>query len=108
MYAAQAKVIESVSAGVLLHVSSRHTGPTGTITLTGRVLGPILADGVSLELEVWYYGHWVAFHAPHTRPDGRFTLKYQFQGATGRFPFRVKALSGQNGFPYRTGFSRSI
>lgn len=107
-YAAQARLTESVSAEVLLHINSKHTRPTGTITLTGRVLGPIPAGGVNLGLEVWYHGHWVAFHAPNTRPDGRFTLHYQFQGATGRFPFRVKALSGQKGFPYRSGHSSAV
>ena len=63
-YAAQARLTESVSAEVLLHINSKHTRPTGTITLSGRVAGPIPAGGVNLELEVFYHGHWVAFHAP--------------------------------------------
>ena len=107
-YAAQAKITESVSAGIVLHVTPRQTGPTGTVVLSGQVQGPIPAGGVNLEIEVFYHGRWVAFHAPHTQPNGQFALRYKFQGAAGRFPFRVKALGGQNRFPYRTGCSLSI
>jgi hypothetical protein len=106
-YAAQAKITESVSAGIALHVTPRRTGTTGTVVLRGQVQGPIPAGGVNLEIEVWYHSRWVAFHAPHTRADGRFSLRYEFQGTTGRFPFRVKALT-ENGFPYRTGHSRGV
>lgn len=107
-YAAQAKITESVSAGIVLHVTPRRTSPTGTVVLSGQVHGPIPAGGVNLEIEVWYQGHWVAFHAPHTRADGRFSFRYQFQGATGRFPFRVRALASQNGFAYRAGYSNRV
>ncbi|HEY7932438.1 MAG TPA: hypothetical protein VID48_01320 [Solirubrobacteraceae bacterium] len=107
-YAAEAKVSESVSAGATLHATPRHPGSSGTVTLTGRVLGAVPPSGVNLALEVFYRGQWVVMNASHTLSDGRFTLRYQFQHAAGKFPFRVKTLGGQRAFPYDAGYSQTI
>ena len=44
--------------------------------------------------------------APTAR--GRFRVRYQFEGAVGRFPFRAKVLGGQAGYPYATGESKPV
>lgn len=107
-YAATAKVAEAVDAGVKLSVSPRRTGSEGTITLSGRVLGPVPPEGVAVELLVHYRGRWEPFRVPQTDSRGRFEVVYQFQGGIGRFPFRASVLSGQAGFPFAHGESRAV
>ena len=91
-----------------LHVTPHTTNPTGTITLTGQVAGPIPHGGITIELLVRYHHQWQPFRDPHTDTHGRFHIHYQFQGAEGRFPFRAQALAGQSGFPYATGDSNPV
>jgi hypothetical protein len=107
-YAAQASIEESVGAGMQLNVTPRHTSPEGTITLSGRVLGPVPSQGVVVELLVYYRGHWEPFRDPRTDSHGHFKIIYQFQGGVGRFPFRALVFGGQSGFPYSHGESRSV
>jgi hypothetical protein len=107
-YAAEATLQESVGAGVQLHVTPRHTSPSGTIRLIGQVQGPIPSQGVIVELLVHYLGHWEPFRTPRTDAGGRFHVSYQFQGAIGRFPFRAEAPSGQSGFPFTVGYSGPV
>jgi hypothetical protein len=107
-YAAQAKVQESVAAGVRLSVDPRRTSPTGTITLSGRVLGAVPSQGVVVELLVHYRGRWEPFRDPRTDSRGRFQVVYQFQGGLGHFPFRALAFGGQVGFPFVHGESGAV
>jgi hypothetical protein len=107
-YAAQAKIQESVGAGVQLSVSPRSTGATGTITLSGRVVGPVPSQGVVVELLVHYRGRWEPFRDPRTDSNGRFEVVYQFQGGVGRFPFRAEVFGGQSAFPFTHGDSGSV
>ena len=107
-YAAQAKIEESVGAGVQLNVDPHHTSAEGTITLSGRVLGPVPAQGVVVELLVHYRGRWEPFRNPRTDSRGRFQVVYQFQGGVGRFPFRALAFGGQAGFPFLHGESGAV
>jgi hypothetical protein len=107
-YTTQGQVQENVSASVLLTITPRRTSPTGTITLNGQVQGPIPQHGVLVELLVRYLGHWQPFRTPRTNNKGHFTIAYQFQGATGHFPFKAQAPGGQTGFAYTTGYSRQI
>ena len=74
----------------------------------GRVAGPIPASGVVVGLLVDYRGAWEPFRTPRTDRAGRFTTRYQFQGAVGRFPFRAVVLAGQAGFPYGRGQSAAV
>lgn len=104
-YAAEAKVRESVRAGVLLEVSPRLTGPEGTITLSGEVEGPVPRQGIVVDLLVHYRGRWEPFRTPRTNSHGRFRVLYQFEGGVGRFPFRALAFAGQAGFPFSSGES---
>ena len=107
-YSAAAKVLESVGAGVKLTVGPRITGSQGTITLSGRVLGPVPAQGVVVELLVHYRGRWEPFRDPRTDSHGRFHVVYQFQGGIGRFPFRALVFGSQGGFPFALGESRAV
>jgi hypothetical protein len=107
-YAALAKLAESVDAGVQLAVSPRRTGSDGTISLSGRVLGPVPPRGVVVELLVHYRGHWEPFRDPRTDSRGRFRVAYQFQGGVGRFPFRALVFGSQGGFPFAPGESRAV
>jgi hypothetical protein len=107
-YASYTQITEYVDAGARLSVSPRSTSPTGTIVLSGRVLGPIPAHGVIAELLVHYRGHWEPFRAPRTNSKGRFRVVYQFEGAVGSFPFRVKVPGDQAGFAFSTGYSASV
>ncbi|HXN36955.1 MAG TPA: hypothetical protein VN892_02860 [Solirubrobacteraceae bacterium] len=107
-YAAVAKLAESVDAGVQLGVSPQRTGSEGTITLSGRVLGPVPSQGVVVELLVHYRGHWEPFRDPRTDSRGRFRVVYQFQGGVGRFPFRAVVFGSQGDFPFAPGESRGV
>jgi hypothetical protein len=107
-YAAEAKVQESVHAGIQLEVSPSRTGPEGTITLSGKVSGPIPPQGAIIDLLVHYRGRWEPFRTPRTNGRGRFRVLYQFEGGVGRFPFRAEVPSGQSGFPFGDGDSRVV
>jgi hypothetical protein len=104
-YAATARIIESVQAGIQLGISPRRTGSEGAITLTGHVLGPVPPQGVSVDLLVHYRGHWEPFRTPRTDAAGHFTVVYQFEGARGRFPFRAEVPPSQADFAFGRGFS---
>ena len=107
-YAAAAKIAEKVGAGVKLTVAPRATGSEGTITLAGKVLGPVPPGGVVVELLVHYRGRWEPFRAPRTDSRGRFQVVYQFEGGIGRFPFKAMVFGGQGGFPFTIGESRMV
>jgi len=107
-YAAEAKVGETVDAGVQLNVTPRRASPEGTITLTGTVQGPIPRQGTIVDLLVHYRGRWEPFRTPRTNAHGRFRVVYQFEGAVGSFPFRVEVPAGQSGFPFGGGFSNVV
>jgi len=107
-YSAQASVHETVSAGVKIRITPSRTGPGGKIRIAGHVAGPIPHHGVLVELLVHYRGAWVPFRTPRTSSAGDFSIAYQFQGATGRFPFRAQVPAGQAGFPYVDGTSRAV
>jgi hypothetical protein len=102
-YTATAQVRETVQAGVSLAISPRTTNPTGKIELRGRVQGPIPPGGTLVVVLVHYRGYWAPIRFPRTKPNGSFEVAYQFQDATGRFPFRVEIPNGQTNFPYTGG-----
>jgi hypothetical protein len=106
--AAQAQIRQSVRAGVRLQVTPRRTTPDGVITITGRVGGPVPPQGVVVGLFVHYRGQWQPFRTPRTDRAGRFKVTYQFQGASGRFPFRAEVFAGQASYPYAHGTSTAI
>jgi len=107
-YAAEAKIEESVGAGVQINITPRHTNATGTILLTGQVDGPVPAQGVIVDLLVHYRGRWEPFRTPRTDAAGRFDVAYQFQGALGRFPFRAEVPASQADFSFTRGFSEVL
>lgn len=99
-YATQTEMLETVTAGLRLRITPRRTIPTGTVQLEGQVLGVLPADGVVVEVLVYYLGHWQPIRTPRTGPDGRLRLNYRFHQASGQFPFRLRVRYGQVGFPY--------
>jgi 5-hydroxyisourate hydrolase-like protein (transthyretin family) len=107
-YEAQTEVLETVTAGLRLRVTPRHTTPTGMIQLEGQVLGVVPTDGVVVEVLVYYLGQWQPIRTPRTRPDGRLRVIYDFHHATGEFPFRLRVRYGQAGFPYGEACSRWV
>jgi len=107
-YAALARVEETVAAGVRLSISPTHTGPEGTIVLSGAVEGPIPRQGAIVDLLVHYRGRWEPFRTPRTNRHGRFRILYQFEGGIGHFPFRAEVPGGQSGFPFGSGDSRVV
>jgi hypothetical protein len=107
-YATSAKVIESVEAGIQLVISPRRASPEGAITLTGRVLGPVPPQGVSVDLLVHYRGRWEPFRTPRTDAAGHFAVVYQFEGARGRFPFRAEVPPSQADFSFGRGLSEVV
>jgi hypothetical protein len=107
-YATVAGVKETVDAAVRLRVSPTHTGPEGTIVLSGTVEGQIPQQGALVDLLVHYRGRWEPFRTPRTNGHGRFRVVYQFEGGVGRFPFRAEVPGGQAGFPFGSGNSRVV
>jgi hypothetical protein len=107
-YAAQVKIEESVDAGVQLVITPRRTSSEGTITLSGRVLGPVPRQGVLVDLLVHYRGRWEPFRTPRTDAAGHFAVTYQFQGALGHFPFRAEVPSSQADFSFARGLSEVV
>lgn len=107
-YTTTAAVDETVNAGVRLHVNTRATSSTGWITLTGTVAGPIPHLGAIVNLLVYYHHQWVTIRTPRTSSHGTFHITYQFQGATGRFPFKAEIPAGQADYPYAQGISNTI
>jgi 5-hydroxyisourate hydrolase-like protein (transthyretin family) len=107
-YTAESKITELVRAGVRLEIAPRQASSNGTIVLTGRVLGPVPAQGIVVELLVHYRGRWEPFRDPRTDSSGHFRVVYQFGGGVGRFPFRAEVLSGQASFPFIHGESGAV
>jgi len=107
-YSVQAALRETVAAGVRLGVTPHRTGSLGSIVLSGSVAGPVPRSGVVVEMLVHYRGQWQPFRDPHTDAAGRFRVRYRFEGALGRFPFRAEIIGGQAGFPYATGESPPV
>jgi 5-hydroxyisourate hydrolase-like protein (transthyretin family) len=99
-YATQTEMLETVNAGLRLRITPRHTSPTGTVQMEGQVLGALPADGVVVEVLVYYLGQWQPIRTPRTGSDGRLRLNYRFQQASGQFPFRLRVRYAQLGFPY--------
>ncbi len=107
-YAAVGTIAEAVDAGVKLTVTPRRTASEGTITLGGRVLGPIPRRAWLSSCSCTTAGRWEPFRAPRTDSRGRFQVVYQFQGGIGRFPFRALVFGGQGGFPFTSGESKAV
>lgn len=107
-FGAQAEVFETVAAGLSLRASKESTGPEGSVTLEGRVLGRVPAGGVVVEVLVYYQGVWEPIRTPRTDTRGRVRVVYRFHRAFGRFPFRLRVRRGQAGFPYGDGLSRWV
>ena len=108
LYSTQAAIQENVGAGVQMHITPPHSTPTGRILLSGQVAGPVPQGGVVVEILVHYRGTWEPLRTPRTDANGHFQVTYQFQGASGRFPFRAAVFGGQAHYPYTHGESTTV
>ena len=108
VFVAQAEVFETVQAELSLQASPVRTGPEGSVTLEGRVMGDVPAGGVVVEVLVYYQGGWQPIRTPRSDGRGRVRVAYRFHQAYGRFPFRLRVRRGQIGFPYGDGVSRWV
>jgi hypothetical protein len=108
-YAAEARLQESVDAGVRLKISPRNTSSQGKIVISGTVSGPVPRQGAIVDLLVYYRHHWQPLtNSPRTNRRGHFRAAYRFQGGIGRFPILAQVPGGQAGFPFATGISRIV
>lgn len=107
-YTAIAAIMESVEAGVQLHIIPLSHGPNSEITITGKVAGPIPPQGAIVDVLVHYHGKWVTIRTPRTHRNGTFHLTYQFENATGTFPFQLAIPAGQANLPYTHGYSNCV
>jgi hypothetical protein len=107
-YSAIATVNESVAAGAQLRITPKRTTSDGTITLSGKVSGPVPRLGAILDVLVRYHGEWVPVPSHNTGSHGNFMIKYRFHGGIGEFPFRVEMPGGQASFPYTEGYSNTV
>jgi hypothetical protein len=104
-YAFTRDIVQNVSAGVTLQVTPTQITPHEKVKLTGRVLGGYLGQlHPVVELQVKYLGGWRVFQTLRCKSNGEFKTKYQFLGATGRFPFRAR-VRASTGRPYTLGYS---
>jgi hypothetical protein len=107
-YTTTATTTETVGAGVKLHITPLTHGPNSTIKITGKVAGPIPPQGTIVDVLVHYHGSWITIRTPRTHHNGTFHLTYQFQNATGTFPFQLAIPAGQATFPYTHGHSNRV
>ena len=92
-------VLERVAtSGQTRLIGHAHTATSGSFTV----------HVAAVDLLVRYLGRWEPIRTPRTNHQGHFKITYQFQGATGRFPFRAETPTGQAGFPYAHGYSNTI
>lgn len=108
LYAAQTEIVETVSAGLRLTITPKHTRPTGTIVLQGQVLGISPPNRIVVEVLVYYQGAWQPIRTPWTDRWGRIRLRYRFHHARGQFPFALRVRAAQIGFPYAPARSRPV
>jgi hypothetical protein len=108
LYAAALSVTQRVRAGLQLNANPHHVTPSGTINLTGGVLGGFIPElGKVVELQVYYLGSWRVFRTLRTTPDGRFTSFYTFLGGQGTFAFRA-CVRAESNYPFVFGCSHAV
>lgn len=98
-----------VPARARLRISPRFVLNGEPIRLSGRVLGPVSADGKLIELQARYRRKWRTFQLLRTGPKGRWRFVYRFGGTSGRvvYPLRVR-VPVEPTFPFAVGSSRTI
>lgn len=109
--AASAYAHLAVPAKIRLSISPRWVAWTGTIALSGRLLGGYVpADGVALWVRVGYPGGPVTLHALRTNPRGAFRFSWSFGSGSGivTWPLWVATVSNESDYAYAAASSRHI
>jgi hypothetical protein len=107
LYAAALSINQQVRAGLRLNVHPHHVTASGTVTLSGGVLGGFIPElGKVVELQVHYLGSWRVFRTLRTTPSGRYTSFYTFLGGQGIFAFRA-CVRAESNYPFIFGCSHA-
>jgi hypothetical protein len=97
-----------VRAGLILHVDRHRLHNGQRLIFTGRVLGPLPAEGIVVTLQAKVGRHYRSFRQlrASSRSDGRIRTAYRFERTTGpvRYRFRLKVVR-QAGLPFQSGAS---
>jgi hypothetical protein len=97
-----------VRAGLILHVDRHRLHNGQRLVFTGRVLGPLPAEGIAVTLQAKVGRHYRSFRQlrASSRSDGRIRTAYRFERTTGpvRYRFRLKVVR-QAGLPFQSGAS---
>jgi hypothetical protein len=97
-----------VRAGLILHVDRHRLHNGQRLIFTGRVLGPLPAEGIAVTLQAKVGRHYRSFRQlrASSRSDGRIRTAYRFERTTGpvRYRFRLKVVR-QAGLPFQSGAS---
>jgi hypothetical protein len=100
-----------VPAKIKLSISPRRVAWSGTITLTGRLLGGYVPrDGVALRLRVGYPGGPVTLHALRTNRKGAFRFSWSFGSGNGivTWPIWAATVSNETDYAFAASSSRHI
>jgi hypothetical protein len=100
---------EDVVAPLTIQAAPRRLTGARVVRLSGRVGGAsIPAGGLLVTLEGYQTGYgWRTFRTVRTTRGGRWSTRYRFRLAHGRFGFRA-VLPRQSGFPFITSRSRAV
>ena len=99
-----------VPAASTLRVNRHHARNGGSVVFSGRVLSvPFPAGGKLLEVQAHFRGRWRTFSTVRADPRGGWRFRYRFGGTTGRVRYRFRVrLPHEGGYPFETGYSRTV
>jgi hypothetical protein len=105
---AKSDVTLKTRARITMH-APRRVRSFGTARFHGTLRGrPLPPGGVTLELQAHQPGHgWRTVKTTRTRKGGRYSTRYRFNSAFGRFSFRIR-LRPNDSYPYSRGTSRHL
>jgi hypothetical protein len=105
---AKSDVTFNTKARITIHVP-RRVHSRGTVRFHGSLPGrPLPPNGVTLELQAHQPGRgWRTVKTTRTRHGGRYSTRYRFNSAGGRFTFRLR-LRPSDSYPYARGTSKAV
>jgi hypothetical protein len=106
--AAKSDITFNTKARITVHVP-RHARSHGTVRFRGTLPGrPLPPRGVTVELQAHQPGRgWRTVKTTRTRRAGRYSTRYRFNSASGRFSFRLR-LRPNDSYPYARGTSKTV
>ena len=111
--AALAETNVTAPARVIVRARRTRVRNGRSVTLRGRVSGPIPRGGVRVALEVREPSRWIPVATTRrlvrTSNSGSFTLAYRFRKTFRPATYRFRVVANEDsGFPYSRGASRPI